>query len=62
MKGTNDLSEGLRLIMRGGGPKLVAAGLSLALIVGLAFVSTVEANNRAHHSNLSANGSSGSGS
>jgi ABC-type branched-subunit amino acid transport system substrate-binding protein len=60
--GTSDLSEGIRLIMRGGGPKLVAAGLSLALIVGLAFVSTVEANNRAHHqSNLSANGSSGSG-
>jgi ABC-type branched-subunit amino acid transport system substrate-binding protein len=62
MKPTSDLSEGLRLIMRGGGPKLVAAGLSLALIVGLAFVSTVEANNRAHHqSSLSANGSSGSG-
>ena len=60
--GTSDLSEGLRLIMRGGGPKLVAAGLSLALIVGLAFVSTVEANNRAHHSNVSASGSSGSGS
>jgi hypothetical protein len=58
--GMSDLSEGLRLIMRGGGPKLVAAGLSLALLVGLAFVSTVEANNRAHHSNLSASGSSGS--
>jgi hypothetical protein len=48
--------------MRGGGPKLVAAGMSLALIVGLAFVSTIEANNRAHHSNLSANGSSNTGS
>jgi ABC-type branched-subunit amino acid transport system substrate-binding protein len=60
--GASDLSEGLRLIMRGGGPKMLAAGLSLALIVGLAFVSTIEANNRAHHSNLSANGSSGSGS
>jgi hypothetical protein len=60
--GTSDLGEGLRLIMRGGGPKLVAAGLSLSLIVGLAFISTIEANNRAHHqSNLSANGSSGSG-
>jgi ABC-type branched-subunit amino acid transport system substrate-binding protein len=59
--GASDLSEGLRLIMRGGGPKLVAAGLSLALLVGLAFISTIEANNRAHHSNLSASGS-GSGS
>lgn len=59
-KRTSDLSEGLRLIMRGGGPKLIAAGVSLALIVGLAFVSTVEANNRAHRqSSLSANGSSG---
>jgi ABC-type branched-subunit amino acid transport system substrate-binding protein len=57
MNGTSDLSEGLRLIMRGGGPKLVAAGLALALIVGLAFVSTVEANNRAHHTNLASNGS-----
>jgi ABC-type branched-subunit amino acid transport system substrate-binding protein len=59
--GTSDLSEGVRLIMRGGAPKIVAAGLSLALIIGLAFLSTVEANNRAHHSNLSANGSSSSG-
>ncbi|HWC37320.1 MAG TPA: ABC transporter substrate-binding protein [Acidimicrobiales bacterium] len=60
VSGTSDLAEGLRLIMRGGGPKLVAAGLSLALLVGLAFISTVEANNRAHHQNLSASGS-GSG-
>jgi ABC-type branched-subunit amino acid transport system substrate-binding protein len=54
--GVSELREGLRLLMRGGGPKLVAACLTLSLIIGLSFLSVVEANHRAHKTTVSASG------
>jgi hypothetical protein len=56
---TSDVREGLRLIMRGGGPKLVAAGLCGALLFGLSFLSVVEANHRAHKTTQVASTSNG---
>ena len=56
---TSDVREGLRLIMRGGGPKLLAAGLCGALLFGLSFLSVVEANHRAHKTTQVASTSNG---
>ena len=56
---TSDVREGLRLIMRGGGPKLIAAGIVGALLVGLSSLSVVEANHRAHKTTQVASTSNG---